>query len=350
MKAYSSKSVLVAALLVLSVALPVSATNETSRNIPSTGTILYKPNEDSNLTAGINYMSAGNTWSSDSDSQLNNDFNRFTGDGVKHISARMMWSVMEPTYYSDSCRLSATALNNYIRLLNMAGNRSIKVNVDFWTQFTYTLGKPSWIGDYYDIVTDTATRSNYVRYQQAVVTVLKDYPAVESWTVLNEPFWGSTNYKTQFQTYFQLAYDAIKTIDPNHYVTCRFTLSYTPGSGKYDSSVYDIFDVFAITEYLDPSNPADTRYNGKWSYFDKTVSDCKAHNKPLWVIEFGDDNPDLEHVRIHYELSLQKFQQAGVARAFSWAWQTRNAAAEAFNIYSGSTPDPAYFELTRFPE
>jgi predicted deacylase len=69
----------------------------------------------------------------------------------------------------------------------------------------------------------------------------------------------------------------------------------------------------------------------------------------LWVIEFGDDNSDTEHVRLHYALSLEKFQTGGAVKAYAWAWQTRSASNEAFNIYNGASPDPAYYELAKYP-
>jgi len=314
--------------------------------VSSVGTVIY-PVINSTLASGINYMSSGNQWT-ESNATLDADFARFSNDGIKHISARIMWSIMEPSHYDDYCHLSTTALNNYRRVLGEAAKYGIGVNVDFWTQFTYTLGKPSWVSDYYDIARSSDIRAHYTRYMQAVVTELKNYQAVESWSILNEPFYSQSSDKAAFQEAFQDCFDAIKAEDPSHPVICRFTLSYTPGSGKYDSSVYAIFDAFAVTEYLDPSNPSDTRYNGRWSYWDKTVSDCKARNKPLWVIEFGDDNTDLEHDRMHYELSLQKFAAAGVVKAFSWAWQTKSASAESFNIYDGTNPKPAYYELPTY--
>ncbi len=304
------------------------------------------------MITGINYLSNGNGWT-ESNSTLDADFSRFSNDGIKHISVRMMWSVMEPTHSDNSTNLNPTALGNIKRVLTEANKYGIKVNLDFWTQHGSTLGLPSWVGSYWDIEAISTTRDHYVRYMQTVVNQLKSYPALESWTVLNEPYFGTASNgqsagKAEFQTAFPILYNAIKSVDPNHIVTCRFTLSYTPGSGSYDASVYDVFDVFAITEYLDPSNPSDTRYNGRWSYWDKTVSDLKAKNKPFWVIEFGDDNTNTEHVRLHYEQSLLKFNATGIVeRAYSWAWQTGNAAAEAFNIYNGTSPKPAYYELTQ---
>ena len=301
------------------------------------------------MMSGINYMSSGNAWT-ESDAILNADFARFAKNGITHVSVRIMWSVMMPT----SSGLSNTALNNVKRVLNAAQANGVKVNLDFWTQFGYTLGFPtSWAGrDYYSLLSNP-TKSYYLSYMRNVVTALKGYPAIESWAILNEPYYSSSSQKVPFQTLMADCVKTIKSVDNTHPVICRFGLSYTPASGKYDASVYDLFDIMAITEYLDPSNPSDTRYNARWTYWDKTVADCKARNKPLWIIEFGDDNTNLEHVRLHYQLSLQKFQASGiVARAYGWVWQTRDAnnpSWKTWNIYDGTTPKPAYYELAKYP-
>jgi len=297
------------------------------------------------LVSGINYMSNGNAWT-EPDSTLNADFARFRSDGITHVSIRIMWSVMMPS----SSGLSTTAMNNLKRVLNAAEANGLKVNLDFWTQFGYTLGFPtSWAGnDYYSLLSNP-TKSYYLSYMRNVVTQLRSHPAIESWSILNEPYYSSSSQKAAFQTLMADCVNAIKSVDSSRPVICRFTLSYTPGSGKYDDSVYDLFDAFAVTLYLDPSNPSDTRYNGRWSYWENTVAACKARNIPLWVIEFGDDNTNTEHVRQHYQQSLAKFAAAGVVRAYAWAWQTRSASNEAFNIYSGSAPEPAYYELAKYP-
>ena len=298
------------------------------------------------MMSGINYMSSGNAWT-ESDATLKTDFARFSSNGINHISVRIMWSVMMPT----SSGLSTTALDNVKRVLNTANTYGIKVNLDFWTQFGYTLGFPtSWAGkDYYSLLSNP-TKGYYLSYMHNVVTALKGYPAIESWSILNEPYYSSSSQKAPFQTLMTDSVQTIKSVDNTHPVICRFTLSYTPGSGKYDSSVYSLFDAFAVTIYLDPSNPSDTRYNGRWTYWDKTVADCKSRNLPLWVIEFGDDNSNTETVRQFYAQDLQKFQSAGVVKAYAWAWQTKSASNEAFNIYSGTSPDPAYFELSKYPD
>ena len=301
-----------------------------------------------NLVTGLNYMSAGNIYS-DSDSVLNADFARFAKDGIKHISMRLMWSTLEPTYNSLTCKLSSTVLANHKRVLAMAQKYGIGVNVDFWTHFQDVhWDMPRYIKSIFDIVRNSTAKQLWLRFVSTIVAELKSYKSVESWAILNEPFYSYSSDKPLFQQLFAAQVAAIKSVDSTRPVVCRFTLSYTPGSGRFDASVYDLFDAFAVTEYLDPSNPSDTKYNGRWSYWDKTVSDCKARNKPLWVIEFGDDETDAEHVRLHYEQSLERFQTAGVEKAYAWAWQTRSASAESFNIYDGTNPKPAYNELIKY--
>jgi aryl-phospho-beta-D-glucosidase BglC (GH1 family) len=274
---------------------------------------------------------------------------RFASNGIKHISVRFIWSVLEPNYNPSDSSLSTAILSNYKRVLETAQKHGIGVNLDFWTHFQDVhWDMPGYITSIFDIIRNSTAKQLWLRYVEAVVTELKDYSSVESWAILNEPFYSYSSDRTLLQQLFADETATIKSVDSSHPVICRFSLSYTPGSGRYDSSIYDIFDAFAITEYLDPTNPSDTKYNARWSYWDKTVSDCKARNKPLWIIECGDDNPDSEHVRLHYELSLQKFQAAGVQKAFSWAWQTRTASAESFNIYDGTAPKPAYYEVTKY--
>jgi endo-1,4-beta-mannosidase len=303
------------------------------------------------LAAGINYISCGNAWG-ESDATLAADFARFASNGIKHINIRIMWSVTEPVYYSSYAHLSATAMSNYGRVLQMANKYGIKVSITFWTQFTYTLGKPTWVNNYYDIVTKSTVQGYYLRYLKAVVTQLKDYPAVESWAVMNEPWkypWTSSD-KALFQTLFQKCYSAVKSVDPNDMVVCRFTLSYTPATGKYDQSVYKMFDAFAVTEYLDPANPSSTRYHVTWADWNTIVSQVKAAGRPLWVIEFGSDSKVSTYVTQFYKLSLQKFQATGVVTiAYAWMWQTKSASSTAWNLFSGTSPKPAFYELAKYP-
>ncbi|HJX22930.1 MAG TPA: cellulase family glycosylhydrolase [Candidatus Bathyarchaeia archaeon] len=304
------------------------------------------------LVAGINYLSSGNAWG-EPNSTLTADFSRFAKDGIKHINVRILWSVTEPTFSSSSARLSTTAMNNYKRVLQIADKYGIKVGITFWTQFTYDLGLPTWVNDYYDIVSSSTVQGYYLRYLKAVVAQLKDYPAVDNWAVMNEPWkypWTSQD-KSQFQTLFQNSYTAVKSVDPKHMVACRFTLSYTPATGKYDQSVYKMFDAFAVTEYLDPADPSSTRYHVTWSDWNTLVSQVKAAGVPLWVIEYGSDSKDSAFVTQFYKLSLQKFLSAGIITiTYAWMWQAREASSMAFNIYSGTAPKPAYYELTKYPE
>jgi endo-1,4-beta-mannosidase len=174
------------------------------------------------MVSGINYMSSGNAWA-ESDATLNADFARFASDGIRHVSIRMMWSVMMPS----SSGLSSTAVSNLERVLDAAQANGVKVNLDFWTQYGYTLGFPSWAGqDYYSLLSNP-TKQYWLSYMHDVVTTFKDHPAVESWAILNEPYYSSSSQKEPFQTLMADCVQTIKSVDTAHQVVCRFTLSYT---------------------------------------------------------------------------------------------------------------------------
>lgn len=349
--------VLVAIASIASTILTGSSSTQSSAVLSSNGSITQPGEIGVGTVSGINYLSSGNRWD-DTDSQLNNDFSRFAGDGIKHISVRLMWSVLEPSYYEDSSHLSQTYIYNVKRVLQAAEKNGLKVNIDFWTQHGYTLGLPSWVGSYWDIEGDPIVTARYVRYMKAVVNEIKSYPSIESYTIMNEPWWGTASNgvnvdKAEFQAAFQILYDAIKSEDPSRVVTCRFTLAFTPGSGKFDSSVYDIFDVFSITEYLNPDIPTEYHNNDRWSYWDKTISDLTARNEYLWVIEFGSSSDwhTQNEIATWYLHSLEKFNATGIVqKAYSWTWQTRSATSEQFNIYDGSNPFASYDQLKLFPE
>ncbi len=331
--------IVLTAILILTMAVSVFGLSLT-QTINNTGTIRTT---ETGMQVGINYLSNGNAWT-ESNATLQRDFARFSNDGVKHLSCRIMWSVMMPS----SGQLSTTAVNNVRRVLDIANQYDIKINLDFWCQFGYTLGYPtSWAGSNYYSLLNSPYQGYWLSYVTQVVNTLKGYPALESWAILNEPYFESSGQKTAFQTLIHNCVTTIKQNDPNHIVICRFTLSYTPASGRYDESVYNDFDVIAITEYLDPSNPSDTRYNGRWSYWEGTVSYCQRTGKPLWVIEFGDDGTET-HNALHYTNSLNLFVSDNVARAYAWAWQSGSAGNEAFNIFDGTNPMDAYNVLKSY--
>jgi hypothetical protein len=294
------------------------------------------------LQRGINYLSYGNAWTEPL-SVLQNDFAQFKRDNVQFLSIRVMWNVMMPS----AGNLSAYAVENIKKVLNTADAYGLKVNLAFWTQFGSTLGFPAWAGINYYNLTDEPTKTYYLNYLNQTVNQLKTCPAIDSYSILNEPYYTNASQKIPFQTLMADCAQTIKTADATHLVTCRFALSSTPATGRYDQQIYSLFDAFTITVYLNASNPNDRIYNSKWSDYEKTVQECKALGLPLWVIEFGTKSTDEQAAAVMYDANLAKLEADGVARACAWAWQTRNASNEAFNLYNGAAPKLAYYALTQ---
>jgi hypothetical protein len=321
-----NKALAIAILLAATIILSVSSSPTSAQIAP--------------MQKGVNYLSNGNAWT-EPETLLQNDFSRFQQDHIRYLSIRIMWSIMMPT----PGNISTVALENIKKMLNTADAYGLKVNLAFWTQFGYTMGFPSWAGTNYYSLLEEPTKTYYLNYLTQTVEQLKTFPAVDSWSILNEPYYTDPNQKNQFQTLMADCVQTIKTVDDSRPVICRFTLSYTPATGKYDSTIYNLFDAFAVTVYLNASNPSDKIYNSQWVDYAKTVEDCKNLGLPLWVIEFGSKTPDPEAAQAMFEGNLAKFGADGIARAYAWAWQTRNAASELFNIYDGANPKPAYYAL-----
>jgi hypothetical protein len=298
--------------------------------------------QNTTMQKGINYLSYGNAWTEPT-SILQNDFERFKQDHIQYLSIRVMWSVMMPTLGN----VSTVALENIKKVLNTANTYGLKVNLAFWTQFGSNLGFPSWAGTNYYSLLDEPTKTYYLNYLAQTVDQLKTFPAIDSYSILNEPYYSNITQKIPFQTLMADCVQTIKTVDTTHPVTCRFALSYTPATGKYDTQIYSLFDAFTVTVYLNASNPTDKIYNSKWDDYEKTVQECKELGLPLWVIEFGTKTTDDIAAQSMFEANLAKFCSDGIVRAYAWAWQTRNASNETFNIYNGTTPKPAYYALTQ---
>lgn len=297
----------------------------------------------STFKSGLNYISYSNDWSEPL-STIQNDFTRFKNDGLTNINLRIFWKVLMPT----STNISQTALNNFINVLNLAHENNLKVTVNFWTQFDSDLGYPKWAGNNYFNLFDEPAKTLYKNFIISIIEKIRYHPAIEAYTILNEPFYQHSSQKQKCQNLIIECTQAAKTADLTKPIMCRFQLSYTPASGKFDYSVYNQYDIIGLTLYLDPSNPNDKIYNSNWNMFYDTLLHCKQNNKQIWVFEYGNDNTDSNYVKTYYQKSLELFYNNQVKRAYAWVWQTRNHQNERYNIYDGTNPKPAYYELTSF--
>jgi hypothetical protein len=300
--------------------------------------------------SGVNYLSDGNQWA-ESNATLAGDFAFFNATGVRHISIRVMWSCMEPTIGS----INPTDLYNVKRVLQIAQEFGLLVDVTFWTQFGYSLGLPGYIHSYFDLIQNSTAQTLYLNYLALVVNDLKGYPVIESWAVMNEPWYNTPSQRAPFETFLASCYSRVKGLDPTRLVICRFTLSFTPASGLFSQEMYRVFDEFAVTVYLDPNNPGSLVYNSNWADWNQLVSDLNGLNQRLIVIEFGSNSTNNSYQEAYIAGLLTVFNSTGIVNlAYCWAWQTRpisGPTSESFNICGADdTARPAYTPLTWYPD
>jgi hypothetical protein len=172
--------------------------------------------------------------------------------------------------------------------------------------------------------------------------------------MMNEPYLQQPSDAELFYQCWTEQRALMRSIDDRP-LSIRFALGHSPWSGNFSKTLtFQLCDYIAINEYLDPADPAYTRWGGTWTMFDDCVSDCKQADVPLIITEFGSDTGSDEDKRVWYERSLARFRGEGISVAYSWAWQTTSPTSERFNIAVGQTDEaytplgkPAFYELLK---
>src|SRR5512132_2120517 len=148
---------------------------------------------------GVNLLSTGNSYAEYQDpSSLDDLLRSFWSAGLKWISLRVVWSVVEPNAMG---RYDDTIARNIGRIIDRASGHDIDVMLDFHTLFGVA-GDENWTyprwahagpgGDQrgsIQIARDPGTRRAYASMQQHIVGQLADKPALKVISVVNEP-WG----------------------------------------------------------------------------------------------------------------------------------------------------------------
>ena len=154
---------------------------------------------DCRAEVGVNLVSNGNTYTEyQGPLALDNLLASFSSAGLKWISVRTVWSVIEPEAMG---RYDDTIARNIGRIIDRASGHDIDVMLDFHTLFgiadhqnwTY----PQWAhagpgGDQrgsIQIARDPETCRAYASMQQHIVGQLAGKPALKVISVVNEP-WG----------------------------------------------------------------------------------------------------------------------------------------------------------------
>lgn len=296
------------------------------------------------MRIGLNYMNASPNAAA---------IARFKTDRLA-VSTRIYWNQVELAkgVYSFAA---------YKPLFDALLAAMIPVDVTLWNQFQSGAEIPSFYAavdpsNPFTIVTNSANQTAWLNFINYIITQLRSYPNIVSWTPNNEPFYpsGRNDIRDGFVALFPLEVSKIRALDfrPVH---SRFMLSYTPASGLFPATVYTMFDVFGLTNYLDGTiYPNGTVYNATWPMWEQTVLDCVSRSLKIAVKEFGVNTNGTSpwatqtQAAIRYAADLSIFINSGILdSAFAWSW---NNATDDFDIWDSvhSVVYPAYNTLISY--
>jgi len=313
--------------------------------LPVGAFFLTQPRIAIHFQTGVNYLSASNQFYQN-DSVTSADFAYFKANNVSLISVRIFW---KDIVFANGT-FNTVVLGNFERLLTVAYDYNISVQIDLWTQFGSSWSTPPFINNIYDIVQNATARNLWFQFVNYTVTQFKIYPAVTSYTMMNEPYITNTATASLFYTTWQQQYALMKKIDPTKLIGIRFALAMSPFSGNFSmSQVVKVSNFIGINEYLDPSNSSSTRYDATWAMFNTAVIDCKNYRIPLRITEFGTDTGTLQAKQVWYQKSLALFKSKGITIAMGFAWQSTNPQVLPFNLATGiASGTPAFYQLGKY--
>jgi hypothetical protein len=263
--------------------------------------------------------------------------NRFVAQKLPVVTLRL-----SGMYYYDSDYGPGSAERAKCKdLINALVPKNIRVSLDSHTWYS------TWDQRFDDSVSGNVNnRTAYKNWLKTLITEFETYP-VERWMVLNEP---QSQQASSGENQFILdVISAAKSVTSKP-VSVRFMGGANPSTNHYADSIdaatdflcRNMYWVEAQNTYWDPA------FGGSGgSIMLSSINAAHALGKEIWVTEFGrqKNNNNTEDQRASVARQRDWFNANGVDRAYCWALQP-NSTGEDFNIFSGMTPNPAFYELT----
>lgn len=242
-----------------------------------------------------------------------------------------------PAYsdWSDGV-LSSTYETVSKTLIGKALAKGINVNIDLHTWYT------TW-DSYFDSSASgaAANRVTYLAYVADAVAKL-DVAGVKAFMVLNEP-----QAQTAVAAENTFILDCISTAQAitSKPVSVRFMMGYSPSTGHYDSAIDTASDFLCRNTYWDPRTPSVSVYGTTEAKMNAFIALGASTGKELWITEFGKSKSNLETQRAYVEAFVSYAASKEIERVFCWVSQPVGGSAENYNVFSGWTPNPAWYEL-----
>lgn len=309
----------------------ISFGSVSSESLSATGSIIYHPENESltvSSTELVNY--AGMTTS-----EVNTFITICANQGFTELTVRLNafsdWSNGQPA-------------SNYVakakEIITAASAVDIDVNIDLHTWYT------TWDSYFRDSASDCASnREKYLNFVQASINAFNGFP-VKAWMVMNEP---QARKATTSESNFILDVVNMAKSVTSQPVSVRFMCGYSPTTGHYSSAIDEACDFICRNTYWDPRNPSKTVYGTSQAIMDAVITYSKSVGKELWITEFGKSKSDLDEQRDFVGNFVEYSIEKKIDRIFCWVSQPEGGESESYNIFTGYTPNPAFYELVNSP-
>lgn len=223
-------------------------------------------------------------------------------------------------------------------IITAAKALNVAVNVDIHPWYS------TWDKYFRKNPSQSNKRAEYITYVKNMIDAFNGFP-VSAWMVLNEP-----QARTATADENQFILDVVsaaksKTAQP---VSVRFMGGYSPSTGHYAEEIDNQTDFMSRNVYWDPRTPNTAKYGVSKATMDKMVSQAESFGRELWVTEFGKVKTDPVEQASYVKAFVEYGKSAGIDKLFCWAAQP-SVSGENYNIFSGYTPLPAFYELKNIP-
>ena len=224
-------------------------------------------------------------------------------------------------------------------IITTATSLGITINLDMHTWYT------TWDSYFRDSASGyAANRAKYINYVKAAINAFDGYP-VKAWMVLNEP---QDRHATASENNFILNIITAANGETDQPISVRFMGSGSPTTGDYSTAIDTACDFLCRnmyyiigSGYYDRRNYNATAENAMIA----VVTAADAAGKEAWITEFGKTKSNLEVQRSYVADALAYWTGKGYERMFCWVSQPVGGSGENYNIFTGMTPNPAFYEL-----
>jgi len=298
-----------------------------SKSIGATGLITYPPEQGfstASSTELINYVGM-------TTAEVNTFITTCYNQGFTELTLRLNgfseWSSEQPS-------------SNYVakakEIITEANAKNIDVNIDVHTWYT------TWDSYFRDSASNCASnRKKYLNYVQASINAFNGF-SVKAWMVMNEP--QARTATTSENNFILDVVNTAKSITSQP-VSVRFMCGYSPTTGHYSSAIDEACDFICRNTYWDPRNPSQSVYGATEEKMNTVIAYSKSVGKELWITEFGKSKSNLNEQRDYVAGFVEYSIEEEIDRIFCWVSQPEGGGSESYNVFTGYTPNPAFYEL-----